>query len=154
MILLLLLVSAHGAYATRTCGYDFEGRYWCSGVSNAARLGIGIGIAALTMLAFVLIIMLRRRRLRQAKEVYVQHPIHGQYQTQPHYPHYPPQQYPTQPSYDPSQQWSNNQQGGWNAPAPTGNYHPDNQSHQYAPRPGAPPSYSPPAHPPPTKEHV
>ncbi|KAH7325236.1 hypothetical protein B0J17DRAFT_682772 [Rhizoctonia solani] len=44
MIPLLLLVSAQGVYAARTCGYDFYGRYRCSGLSNGARLGIGIGI--------------------------------------------------------------------------------------------------------------
>ncbi|CAE6485105.1 unnamed protein product [Rhizoctonia solani] len=153
MIPLLLLVSAQGVYAARTCGYDFYGRYRCSGLSNAARLGIGIGIAALTILAFSMIIMLRRRRLRQANEAYMHNPNQGSYQPQ-QYQQYPPQ-HPTQPSYDPSQQWANSyNQGGWNSGAPMGNYQPNNQSQQYAPPPGAPPSYTPPAHPPPTKEHV
>ncbi|CAE6411868.1 hypothetical protein ACGC1H_003167 [Rhizoctonia solani] len=156
MIPLLLLACAPGAFAAYNCGYDFYGRYRCSGLSNAARLGIGIGIAALTILAFSLIIMLRRRRLRQANEAYIHNPNQAPYPPQ-HYQHYPPQQYPTQPSYDPSNQWSNSyyntQQGGWNAGAPMG-AHPDNQSQPYAPPPGAPPSYTPPAHPPPTKEHV
>ncbi|KAG8757776.1 hypothetical protein FRC11_004285 [Ceratobasidium sp. 423] len=108
-----------------------------------------------------MIIMLRRRRLRQANESYIHNPNQGPYQPQ-QYQHYPPQQYPTQPSYDPSQQWNNNnpynnnqnnQQGGWNT-APPMTYQPNNQSEQYAPPHGAPPSYAPPAHPPPTKEHV
>ncbi|CAE6409470.1 unnamed protein product [Rhizoctonia solani] len=158
MIPLLLLVSAHGVYASRTCGYDYYGRYRCSGLSNAARLGIGIGIAALTLFAFTMIIMLRRRRLRQANEAFIHNSNQAPHQIQPQYPNYPPQQYPTQPAYDHSNQWNNsyynNQQAGWNSGAPMGNYQPNNQSQQYAPPPGAPPSYMPPTHPPPTKEHV
>ncbi|ELU37046.1 hypothetical protein AG1IA_08920 [Rhizoctonia solani AG-1 IA] len=149
-----------------SCSY---GRYRCSGLSNAARLGIGIGIAALTMLAFALIITMRRRRLQQANAAYIHNSNQAHFHPQPQYQQYPPQQYPTQPSYDQpvsfqirylgcahfvqQNQWNNNNPYN-NQQAPIGNYYPDNQSQQYAPPPGAPPSYAPPVHPPPTKEHV
>ncbi|KAF8599175.1 hypothetical protein BDV93DRAFT_526258 [Ceratobasidium sp. AG-I] len=153
MIALLLLAAAPGAYAARTCGYDFYGRYRCSGLSNAARLGIGIGIAALSLLSLFFLVMLRRRRVRQMNETYITHPNHGQVQ--------PPAPNQFQPSYDHNyQQWNQNQNnypqgnGAWNTGAPMNNYPPNNQP-QYAPPPGPPPpGYTPPSHPPPTKEHV
>ncbi|KAG8696195.1 hypothetical protein FRC09_008668 [Ceratobasidium sp. 395] len=163
MIAPVLLVAAHGAYAARTCGYDFYGHYRCSGLSNAARLGIGIGIAALSFLTLLSLILLRRRRVNRINQSYITHPNTGHYQQQGQYPqqqgqYQPYPQHQQQPSYDPTYQQANhsnpNQAGGWNSGAPMNNYQMNEQS-QYAPPTGPPPpSYAPPGHPPPTKEHV
>ncbi|QRW10222.1 polycomb protein EED [Ceratobasidium sp. AG-Ba] len=133
MIALVLLVAVQGASAARTCGYDFYGRYRCSGLSNAARLGIGIGIAALSILTLFFLIMLRRRRISRANEAFISHPNTGRYQQE--YQPYPQQgQYQPQPSYDPSYAQPNhhNQAGAWNSGAPMNSY-PMNQQSQYAP---------------------
>ncbi|KAG9096849.1 hypothetical protein FRC06_008263 [Ceratobasidium sp. 370] len=157
MITLVLLTIAHGAYASRTCGYDFYGYYRCSGLSNGARLGIGIGIAALSLLVLISLIMLRRRRVRQMNEAFIAHPNTGHYQQQ--YQPYP--QYQPQPSYDPTYHQGNQsnpyEAGTGNSGqvhAPMNDYR-MNQQPQYAPPAGPPPpGYTPPNHPPPTKEHV
>ncbi|KAG8680033.1 hypothetical protein FRC08_016580 [Ceratobasidium sp. 394] len=154
MIALVLLAAAHGAYASRTCGYDFYGRYRCSGLSNAARLGIGIGIAALSLLTLLALIILRRRRVRQMNEAFITHPNTGHYQQQ--YQPYP--QYQPQPSYDPTYHQGNqgnlNETGAWNSGAPMNNYQMDQQSKHTPPAGPPPPGYTPPNYPPPTKEHV
>ncbi|CUA74152.1 hypothetical protein RSOLAG22IIIB_05443 [Rhizoctonia solani] len=134
----------------RSCYYDRFGRYRCrSGLSRAARIGLGIGIAAAALLLLGLLfclMMLRRRRARRANggNFVATGPLHhdkapqqpDQYQPYPGESNYPNQNgygAPNYPVNEPQFPVPSYQAGGYappNGPPPT----------NYAPPPGPPPA--------------
>ncbi|CAE7210251.1 unnamed protein product [Rhizoctonia solani] len=138
----------------RSCYYDRFGRYRCrGGLSRAARIGLGIGIAAAVLLLLALLsclMLIRRRRARRAQGGYIKTtgPLHHDKPPQQPGLHQP---YPEGGSYNPNQ---NGHAYG------TPNYHvnepqfpaPSYQAGGYAPHNGPPPTnYAPPPGPPPAK---
>ncbi|KAG8995806.1 hypothetical protein FRB94_008769 [Tulasnella sp. JGI-2019a] len=148
----LALVPHVAAY--RDCYYDDYGNYYCNGLSNAARAGIGIGIckfspyptpnehradryATFTVILFALILIsvgsVRRRRIQAANKAYAlqaqQQQQNGGYQ-----PGYGPGpgQYRPNSGYGPGP-------GGPGYPQPA--YGQQQPPGMYAPPPGAPPGF-------------
>ncbi|KAG8942077.1 hypothetical protein FRC03_003679 [Tulasnella sp. 419] len=166
---LLALTLAVRTADARRCYYDAYGRYRCSALSNAARVGIGIACAVAALILLALLSFARRRRLQRINKGYATAFQQRQANPQTHQPGAQPQYTgffgqpgsfsPQQtggnwtgatPQYPPNAYQQDGGAGGFKPPSgPPPNF---TGTHQYQPPTAEPPPnyhYVPPAGPPP-----
>ncbi|KAG8951483.1 hypothetical protein FRC04_006015 [Tulasnella sp. 424] len=136
-----LLSSAFLPQALASCYVDRYGRRRCSGLSNGARIGIGIAIAVVGLLVLCFAAWLRRRQMRRANKAFI---VHGGQQ-----PYQPGFNQPNQPvSRQPIGGYKNQQPGTTGTQYPAAAHTPINHST------GGPGTFNPPPGPPPPTENV
>ncbi|KIO25122.1 hypothetical protein M407DRAFT_94329 [Tulasnella calospora MUT 4182] len=124
------------------CYYDVYGYYRCTGLSNPARIGIGIAVVILGLVVICLAGWYRRRRIASINKSFTTQG--GQQPYQPGY--YPPQQgqqYYGSPQPGPYGEWQ---------PAPGTQYPPN--AYTGAPPSSGPGTYAPPPGPPTQRNYV